>query len=176
MKQLVLSPEAYIGVQKNRKKAYANNVIYLDNNQEFQIELYNPTSNVLGAEIWLNDALSSTSKLVLKPGERVWIDRYLDTNKKYLFNTYEIKDTKQNQEAIKNNGKVTIKFYKESNYINGITWTNTTGNFYPQTYPTYPTYYTYASADTGTISDTGTIFCSSTTNIDTGRVEKGKES
>lgn len=105
-------PEAWVTRDRNRLKQYADKV-YLNKGDEFEIELYNPTSQTVLAKIWLNGNLTSQSGLVLKPAERVFLDRYLDVDRKYLFDTYEVKNTVANQKAIEANGNLEIKFYKE---------------------------------------------------------------
>jgi len=112
-------PQAWVAVSNNRQKIYGINedLVYLDNDQEFQIELYNPTNLSYLAKIYLNDKLMSNSGLVIKPGQRYFLDRYLDEKKKFLFSTYDVDDNKEVKEAIKSNGKVKVEFYPEhTNY------------------------------------------------------------
>jgi hypothetical protein len=112
-------PQAWVAVSNNRQKIYGINedLVYLDNDQEFQIELYNPTNLSYLAKIYLNDKLMSNSGLVIKPGQRYFLDRYLDEKKKILFSTYDVDDNKEVKEAIKSNGKVKVEFYPEhTNY------------------------------------------------------------
>ena len=88
-------------------------VVYLENGTEFQIQLFNPHKFTIGAEIYINDEKLS-NRLVLKPGERVWLERYLDVKKKFKFSTYEVEgNDPMVQEAIKDNGKIEVKFYRE---------------------------------------------------------------
>ena len=106
-----------IAVAKSICKEYStysySRVVYLENGQEFQIQLFNPHNFTIGAEIFINDEKLS-NVLVLKPGERVWLERYLDIKKKFKFSTYEVEgNDKDVQEAIKDNGNIEIKFYKE---------------------------------------------------------------
>ena len=110
-------PQAWVAVSNNRQKIYGakDDLVYLDNGQEFQIELYNPTSTSYLAKIYLNDKLISSSGLIIKPGQRYFLDRYIDEKKKFLFSTYEVDDTEEVKEAIKNNGKVKVEFYPEQN-------------------------------------------------------------
>ena len=107
-----------IAIAKSICKEYSTSsysrVVYLENGQEFQIQLFNPHNFTIGAEIFINDEKLS-NRLVLKPGERVWLERYLDVKKKFKFSTYEVEgNNKDAQEAIKDNGNIEIKFYKES--------------------------------------------------------------
>lgn len=110
-------PTANIAVNKSRIKLYTKNVemptYYLEKGQEFQIELFNPTSDVLLAKIILNGKAISQGGLVLNPGQRVFLDRYFDVAKKFLFDTYEVANTSEVKKAIENNGDIKIEFYKE---------------------------------------------------------------
>jgi len=113
----VAEPTAHITVKKQRVKQNGKNV-YLDNNTEFELELYNPTDTKLKATIEFDGNLISTSGIVLRPGERIFLDRYLDVDRKFLYETYEVKDTEQNREAIDNNGLVKVRFYQKQSWQN----------------------------------------------------------
>lgn len=110
-------PTANIAVNKSRIKVYTKSgempTCYLQKGQEFQIELFNPTTNVVLAKIELNGRLISQSGLVLNPGERVFLDRYIDVAQKFLFDTYEVGNSEEVKEAIKNNGDIKVYFYNE---------------------------------------------------------------
>ena len=106
-----------IAIAKSICKEYSTSlysrVVYLENGQEFQIQLFNPHNFTIGAEILINGERLS-NYLVLKPGERIWLERYLDIKKKFKFSTYEVEgNDKDVQEAIKDNGNIEVKFYKE---------------------------------------------------------------
>lgn len=91
-------------------------VVYLEDGDEFQIQLFNPTNQVVGAKIEFNGELSwysSDKSIVLRPGERVWLERYLDSPHKFKFSTYTVSGGKETKEAIKDNGLLRIKFYYE---------------------------------------------------------------
>ena len=106
-----------IAITKSICKEYSTSsysrVVYLENGQEFQIQLFNPHNFTIGAEIFINGERLS-NYLVLKPGERIWLERYLDIKKKFKFSTYEVEgNDKDVQKAIKDNGNIEVKFYKE---------------------------------------------------------------
>ena len=118
----VAAPIALICINKSRLKVYhkeTNPTYYLEKGQEFQIELFNPTSDTVLAKIELNGNQISQGGLVLNPGQRVFLERYLDVAKKFLFDTYEVANTEEVKKAIENNGDVIVKFYREENF-----WTN----------------------------------------------------
>lgn len=119
-------PTANIAVNKSRIKVYNTKgempTYYLQSGQEFQIEIFNPTTEVVLAKITLNNKALSQGGLVLNPGQRVFLDRYLDVAKKFLFDTYEVANTKEVKKAIENNGDVKVEFFKERTpYIFGST-------------------------------------------------------
>ena len=110
-------PTANIAVNKSRLKVYNNTgdmpTYYLQKGQEFQIELFNPTTDVILAKIILNGNPISQGGLVLNPGQRVFLDRYLDVAKKFLFDTYEVSASEEVKKAIEKNGDFKVEFYKE---------------------------------------------------------------
>ena len=165
-------PSAFITVKKQRQKQNGKNV-YLHDRTEFEIELYNPTSETLLAKINLNDQSISTSGIVLNPGQRVFLERYLDWDRKFLFETYEVKDNETNRNAIKNNGLVTVLFMKKwkhnifggYTYLNGLPLFNncgsgnSSGNVFTTT----------CLGNSNIVGTTST----STASIETGRIEQG---
>lgn len=107
-----IGPEADIAINNNRLRKYGNR-IYLKDQTEFQIEFANKTSTTYLAKIKFNGNYVSNQGLVLRPGEHVFLERYFDTQKKFQFSTYSVKDTQDIQEAIRKNGLVEIEFYGE---------------------------------------------------------------
>ena len=145
------TPTVHLAINKGRIKQYKTNsevpVYYLNKGQEFQIELYNPTSNRVLAQIKLNNKYISPG-LILRPGERVFLDRYLDENRKFLFDTYNVKKSKKNKKAIEDNGDLVVEFYDEYVHTSTQSW-GTTGNW---------DYRTLTTTDSGTnITLTGNI-------------------
>lgn len=140
MLQTTKKPGAWIcSNEKNRQtrgrtKVYQNSKIYLNDGDEFEIELFNPTQKNIKADINI-DGKSIGSGLILRSGERVYLECFPDSKKKFTFKTYEVEDSIESKEAISNNGFVSINFYDESSKFfrtGGITWTNP---FPPTTYP-----------------------------------------
>ncbi len=120
MKQFITGPSvptAQICINKSRLKIHnkeTDPTYYLKSGQEFQMEFYNPTSGTILAKIYLNGKAISQGGLVLRPAERVFLNRYLDIAKKFLFDTYEVSNTQAVKEAIKNNGDFKVEFFRES--------------------------------------------------------------
>lgn len=180
-------PQAWIAVSSNRQKVYDVSTgaekVYLEDGQEFQIELYNPTQISYVAKIYINGQSISSSGLVLKPGQRYFLDRFIDENKKLIFSTYDVENTKGAKAAIVKNGNLKVDFHAEyfQNFPWGIT-TSGTSNWatYPSTltipaninFRDYGTYSapvsTFTTATTGNITytsgTTNTYFCANALN------------
>ena len=90
-----------------------NSKVYLKDKQEFQIELFNGDVVTKLAKISINGKLISTSGIVLKPGQRVYLERYLDDNHKFKFETYEVDNSQESKAAISYNGDIEVSFYNE---------------------------------------------------------------
>ncbi len=154
-------PVAFIAKNKQRLKQY-NNVVYLKNGDEFQIELFNPTKEKVLAEITINNKSLSTG-ISLRPGERVFLERYTNESTKFKFETYTVDGNNvQVQKAIEDNGNVKVNFYKEGINWGGITWTwdsvDSSSSGYPIKYYTFLTNNNSSNGITGTCSN-----CVSTT-------------
>ena len=174
-------PMAYITVNKGRKKI-KNGVVFMDNGTEFEIELYNPTQNTVLSKISVNNKLISYSGIVLRPGERVFLERYLDDPSKFKFETYNVSgNAEEIKKAIEKNGLIKVEFFDEeitpiftwttANPYNNITTTNTS----------YGSYYGDITYTTNSIIGTLGLTNSRTqrsinSKLETGRVEKGSQS
>ena len=159
-------PAAHLAVNKSRLKVYKNvgpmPTYYLQKGQEFQIELFNPTQDVVLAKISLNGKAISQGGLVLNPGQRVFLDRYIDVAKKFLFDTYEVSgQSEEVKKAIENNGDIKVEFYRERQeiYRSNPIWINgsslSTGSYNTGTDPQYLK--TGLSAGNGSLNLTGSL-------------------
>jgi hypothetical protein len=119
------TPCAYISKDRKRLKQFGQTV-YLKNGDEFELELFNPLSNTVLAKIKLDGSYISGGGIVLKPGQRVFLERYLDDARKFKFETYEVDGTSNEVlDAIAGNGDVVIDFfdeYKQPVWNNPITY------------------------------------------------------
>lgn len=106
--------EAHVTAKRGRVKEYGTNrSVYLKDGQEFEIELFNPHQKSVLAKISINGISISGGGIVLRPGQRVFLERYLDVDRKFKFSTYEVENTGEAREAIAKNGNVDIQFYYE---------------------------------------------------------------
>lgn len=157
-----MAPTANIAVNKSRVKLYNKTTeptYYLQKGQEFEIELFNPTQDTILAKIILNNKPLSQGGLVLKPGERVFIERYLDVAKKFLFDTYEVSDTTEVQKAIEKNGDFKVQFFKERQST--FYYNSGTGNVNSRSFTTLNNNFTNlannVSGSNVTLTNTGNI-------------------
>jgi len=190
-------PCAYITKNKQRIKQFGQNV-YLKDGSEFEIELYNPSRNTVLSKIKINGNFISGGGIILRPGERVFLERYLDVRRKFKFETYSVDSTNETMNAIANNGDVEILFYDEEDIIdvrlNSYPWTNdytyinrdiNTGGSYPRYGVTFTTSNTVINSADANINLTSLNTSNDTVSrrltkksksIETGRVEKGSSS
>jgi hypothetical protein len=203
-KKSTILPGAWIVNPKNKgRKSIKNGKVFLNDKDTFEIEIFNPLTVSVLADIKLNDQSISKTGLVIKPGQRIYLDCFIDDKKKFIFSTYNIDNIQESINATEKNGLLEVFFYKE----NVITLDNWKSKFdkiivekwYPVYYPSYPSYPSYPTiqpaiwcSNTGNISGvntnfsltngTSTIFTSGTSyninnsSIETGRVEKGERS
>lgn len=194
-------PNAHITKKKSRLKIYNGHVVFMEDKDNFEFEIHNPTRKTVLCKIKLNGDYIFQSGLVLRPGERIFLERFLDTNNKFEFSTYSVNNTSENQSAISLNGDVRIEFYDENRFP-----TNTlnlghsgTGSFQPWGGPIIGGNHTggYVSPMTFTTSSlnsncsstliSGNAYYTNTSSVDlslprskksieTGRVEKGGKS
>ena len=180
-------PTAHITKSRGRLKAYGQSV-YLKDGSHFEIELYNPKTAPVLAKIWINGKPLSESGLILKPGQRVYLERFLDVSKKFLFETYDVDRSTGTVRAIANNGKVEVLFYDEMSITSSSTWQNPWfGTVPPPAYYGNPT----VTISTTPIYSTNTAFFNTSAGIhgsngpagpigadmqETGRVEMGESS
>jgi len=122
-------PCAYITKDKQRVKQFGENV-YLKDGSEFEIELYNGSRKTVLSKIKINGEFINGGGIVLRPGERVFLERYLDVPNKFKFETYTVDGSNETKNAIANNGDVEVLFYEEEDIIigrlnNNLNWNPT---------------------------------------------------
>jgi hypothetical protein len=168
LKSTTLAPGAWV-VNSNDKgrKSIKKGKVYLQDKEEFIIELYNPLQQAVLADIKLNGSSISKSGLVLNPGQRFYLDCFIDDRKKFTFNTYEVEDNDETQNAIAKNGLLEVFFYKES-VVSLDGWSNKFNRiivekYYPTWYPWY--YYGGTTAIGGSLANT--TIATNSTNLNT---------
>ena len=172
--QTSTKPSAWIVTPNDKgRKSIKSGKVFLEDKEEFEIELFNPLTVSVLADIKLNGQSISKTGLVVKPGQRIYLDCFIDDKKKFKFSTYEIENSGEALDATQNNGLLEVFFYKED----VITLDNWQRKFdriivekwYPAYYPIYPVYpyYNIPSIWYGTTSPTIGGSCV-TTNLNNG--------
>jgi hypothetical protein len=168
-------PTAHITKKKSRLKVYNGHVVFLNDKDNFEFEIHNPKNKTVLCKIKLNGEYISTSGVVLRPGQRVFLERFLDSNNKFEFSTYKVKDTSENRSAIDLNGDVLVEFYDEqevnnnflisnrTNYGSGIVYGSRTNDYIPKFGTTISTTGGVYNTTTTTYSTSNATFTSSVT-------------
>lgn len=183
MKEISSNPTAKVAVNKNVLKIYKvdnTNYVYLKDESNFELELYNPTNSTILAKISINGECYNDGGLVLRPGQRVFLERFLDSTNKFKFNTYNVDNGKQTKEAIKDNGLIRVDFYYEVHWKDFVYYTlaqpikSTPDLFYNSVSPilgnktsVYGDSVCFSGVDSGELA---------IASIETGRIEKGEHS
>jgi hypothetical protein len=112
--QTSTKPSAWIVTPNDKgRKSIKSGKVFLEDKEEFEIELFNPLTVSVLADIKLNGQSISKTGLVVKPGQRVYLDCFIDDKKKFKFSTYEIENSGEALDATHNNGLLEVFFYKE---------------------------------------------------------------
>ena len=195
------NPSVHIAVKNNRMKSYyheGEKRVYLEDGTEFQLEFYNDSDSHAKAVIEINGKKENCA-LILRPYERFYLDRFMDTKKKLKFNTFMTgnDDIEKLKEIIAKNGKIKISFHKQYILQPFISWSYAHVEPIPWDYSdstgkVYPFYghttsggsslgaiNSYNMTNTKNIHDVGEILSKTVEEpkeIETGRVEVGKKS
>lgn len=185
------TPEAYVTRKKSRAKIYHYNNLFFNDEETFEIELFNPKTNRVLTKIWLNGQEISGSGIIINPGQRIFLERFIDSNNKFVYKTYDIENNTQTLEVIRSNGDIEIKFYNE--YFNTNTFndspifkptiwygTTTINPFIGSTSANinYGNGLSLTSSIGNNVSYTSNVAgsLSNSKSIETGRIEKGESS
>ena len=156
-------PSVQITHKGNELKVYQGNVVYLNDGDNFELRFFNPTNFKIGVDILFNSTKKGDGYLVLNPGQDLILDRFLDEQRKMLFETYVVDGNNEAAvKAIQQNGLISFNFHKENSYNNNYkTNVDINYNFPPKPYrPVYQpntTYVTnnYYSSGTSGVSGSG---------------------
>lgn len=149
------------------RKSIKSGKVFLKDEEDFEIELFNPLTVSVLADIKLNGQSISKTGLVIKPGQRIYLDCFIDDRKKFKFSTYEIEKSGEALDATQNNGVLEVFFYKED-VITLDNWQRKfdrviVEKYYPYNpYPWYNPYKVYCGS--GTITYCGTTVTTNSNN------------
>ena len=174
---------AKIAINKSLLKEFHNSqnerIVYLNDGDEFQIQIFNPYTYVIGVALSFNsNNIDNSNLLVVRPGERIWLDRYLNDNRKFKFYTYEVNNSNDVKKAIANNGILNVYFYKEKEYnpyyISKLTYIEPAIDVYYSANSIPTTITTSCSSCSSNDNNIkNTVLSSFASTIETGRIEKG---
>ena len=170
------NPNAWVVSSKDRgRRSIKNSKVFLKNNEEFEIELFNPLNKTILAKIYLNNNSISNNGLIVNPGERIYLDCFIDSKKKFIFKTYNVDDSDEAKEAIKNNGDLIVYFYEEKILDNsGNIWLNNNNFNYPYDYTLTSTLNFNGTTNSNLFSNDNITHTNN--SLETGRVEGENES
>ena len=186
-KQINDKPCAYITKNKQRIKQFGQNV-YLKDGSEFEIELYNPSRETVLSKIKINGEFINGGGIILRPGERVFLERYIDVPHKFKYETYDVDLSNKTMNAIAKNGDIEVLFYEEqesTSYSLTYGLNNTYGTYTPlninsgtYTPPNIngPGLYSANSIGSTIGFKTSLVGSLNLNSIETGRIEKGSSS
>lgn len=148
-KMLDRVPSVVVTSNHNELKLYQGNIVYLNDGDNFELRFFNPLQEKIGVEIMFNGIRKGDGYLVLNPGQDLTLDRFLDEQRKMLFETYTINgNNKEAVEAIEKNGVISFNFYKEY-YSNSNQQKNVNVNY---DFPPKPTRYDNQISFNGTLN------------------------
>jgi hypothetical protein len=142
--------ECYLTIKRNRIKKYGDS-FFLKPNQEFELELFNPHQKSVLLKISFNGQEISLGGIILRPGERIYLERYLESDRKFKFETYEVDGSEESKKAVALNGLVNIKSYFKKDFDSqwwNYSHNSTGGNIFnglPSSYNTYYSDFTFNS-------------------------------
>lgn len=174
----VLNPECKILINKQKRKVYGKkkNKIYLNDNDNIQINIFNTLNEKIGVQIEFNGKLEENI-LVVNPGQKIMLDRFMDSKRKIKFSTYFVDgNDNRTKEAIKKNGDIKIFFWKEDTIYYNINNNTNYFNFVDGTFHENYTTYTKGSDTSSFISNISSNSSNDPSLLETGRMEKGEKS
>ena len=119
--------EILVNGQKRKLYGKSKNKVYLHNGDNFQLKLFNPLQERIGVQLRMNGIKVDNDLLILSPGQDITIERFIGTNRKLTFSTYEIDATnKEAVKAIEKNGVLEVVFWNEKKAAPIVFTTNTT--------------------------------------------------
>lgn len=115
-------PTCDILVNGQKRKLYGKkkNKVYLHNGDNFQLKFFNPLQERIGVQLKMNGVNVDNDLLIINPGQEITVERYIGTNRKLTFSSYDIDTSNMSQEryeqavkAIEKNGILEVVFWNE---------------------------------------------------------------
>lgn len=138
-------PVAFVTVNRMRRPLKGD-VCRLRDGEEYEIELFNPTQGKVACRITVDGRPIGDQMLVLRPGQRYYLDRWLSEPRRLKFSTYVADGSAEGRAAAALNGLLRVEFFREvprsvPDPSPGL-WVNTFTTFYHDTgtpIPGWPT-------------------------------------
>lgn len=105
--------ETAITVNKDRRRTRTKDgykVVYLEDGQPFELLITNPTEETVAAQISFQGE-KQQKELVIYPGQRIYLDRFIEENRTLQFFTYDVPE--DNEKYTNKNGLIEIEFFKK---------------------------------------------------------------
>lgn len=111
-KEKSLKPSAFICSATDRgRKQQKNNKVFLADNEAFCLELHNPLEDNVLCMIHIDNEPISESGVLLKKNQRIYLDSFIESKKKFLYKHVECGDGEGTTSKTKN--KIEVHFYNE---------------------------------------------------------------
>lgn len=108
-------PQCELLVNKQKRKFYGKkkNKLYLNDGDYIQISIFNSSYDRIGVQLEFNNNIEE-KMVIINPGQKILLDRFVDTKKKIKYSTYIVDGNDDNvKESIKFNGNIILHFWKE---------------------------------------------------------------
>lgn len=114
---IAMTPTVFLSVGRNRRPLFrgadGGAEYRLRDGEEYELEIHNTTQGTVGARVRVEGRPIGQTLLVLRPGERVYLERWMDRAQKFRFSTYTVDGSPESAAATANNGRVTVEFFRE---------------------------------------------------------------
>lgn len=105
-------PVAFVTVNRMRRPLKGD-VCRLRDGEEYEIELFNPTQGKVACRITVDGRPIGDQMLVLRPGQRYYLDRWLSEPRRLKFSTYVADGSAEGRAAAALNGLLRVEFFRE---------------------------------------------------------------
>lgn len=110
---------ASILVNGVKQRFYFGNTVFLENDTEFEIEIFNKSQRTVCPSLTINGETLPHAPVIYN-GQKYILKDYITDNRRFLFKVYQVDASdKDVKEAIKENGIISIEYYYEKSLERG---------------------------------------------------------
>ena len=110
---------ASILVNGIKQRFYFGNTVFLENDTEFEIEIFNKSQRTVCPSLTINGETLSRGPVIYN-GQKFILKDFITDNRRFLFKVYQVDASdKDVKEAIKENGIISIEYYYEKSLERG---------------------------------------------------------